>query len=41
MSIRLDRLDNQRLAWTTDLTDPSTVEYQQLEWEANQAVKIQ
>jgi len=38
VSVRLDRLDNQRLSWSQDLTDPSSAEYQQLEWEANQAI---
>ena len=40
VSIRLDRLDNQRLGWSSSYTDPSSPDYQQLQWEANKAVII-
>ncbi|XP_046655934.1 proline-rich protein 36-like isoform X4 [Daphnia pulicaria] len=38
VSIRLDRLDNQRLAWSSSYSDPSSPDYQQLQWEANKAI---
>lgn len=40
VSIRLDRLDNQRLSWSSNYADPTSPDYQQLQWEANKAVKI-
>lgn len=40
VSLRLDRLDDERLSWSPSYTDPSSVDYKQLEWEANQAVNF-
>lgn len=40
VSIRLDRLDNQRLSWASSYADSSSPDYQQLQWEANKAVII-
>uniref|UniRef100_A0A0P5IXW4 63 kDa sperm flagellar membrane protein n=1 Tax=Daphnia magna TaxID=35525 RepID=A0A0P5IXW4_9CRUS len=38
VSIRLDRLDNQRLSWSSNYADPTSPDYQQLQWEANKAI---
>ena len=40
VSMRLDRLDSQRLSWSSSYSDPSTADFKQLEWEANQAVCV-
>ena len=36
--MRIDRMDNQRLAWSSNYADPNSPDYQQLQWEANKAV---
>ncbi|KAK7788270.1 hypothetical protein R5R35_013528 [Gryllus longicercus] len=38
MSLRVDRLYERRVVWSSDLQDPSSEMYQQLQWEASRAV---
>ena len=38
MSVKVDGVDGQRLSWDPDFSDPQTEAFQQLAWEARNAV---
>ena len=40
MSVKVDGVDGQRLSWDSDFSDPQTEAFQQLAWDAKNAVSV-
>ena len=41
VSLKVDRVGNQRISWNGNYANPESEEYQILEWEAKKAVRDQ